>query len=325
MSDAPSGLRRKQRDPWPPLRPGIGAWWRDHLRIARETMHFVSARLGTSLVVWLLVGIALALPSGLLLLQVNLAKLTAGWEGRPGLTLYFELSASAEQVAAGAKVLEADEAVEHVVITSREQALEEFRAYTNLTDALDLLSDNPLPASLNAALRTGLDETALAGLVALAESRPGIKEVVLEKTWLERVNDISRVVSRLGIILGVLFGIGAVLVTATSVRLAIEARLDELRVQKLVGASDRQIRRPFLYFGAFYGIGGGLVAAMLLSLCLVVIEAPLTALLGSYGQQLDTAGFNPVFLVALLLVGAFLGVMGSLVAAAQRLRDLEIL
>jgi cell division transport system permease protein len=299
------------------LRPGIGAWWRDHLRIARETMHFVSARLGTSLVVWLLVGIALALPSGLLLLQVNLAKLTAGWEGRPGLTLYFELSASAEQVAAAAKVLEADEAVEHVVTTSREQALEEFRAYTNLTDALDLLSDNPLPASLNAALRTGLDETALAGLVALAESRPGIKEVVLEKTWLERVNDISRVVSRLGIILGVLFGIGAVLVTATSVRLAIEARLDELRVQKLVGASDRQ--------GAFYGIGGGLVAAMLLSLCLVAIEAPLTALLGSYGQQLDTAGFNPVFLVALLLVGAFLGVMGSLVAAAQRLRDLEIL
>lgn len=325
MSDTPPASRRKQRDPWPPLRPGIGAWWRDHMRIARETMYFVSARLGTSLVVWLLVGIALALPSGLLLLQVNLAQLTAGWEGRPGLTVYFELSASAEQVTAAAKVLDADEAVDKVVITSRKQALEEFRTYTNLTDALDLLGENPLPASLNAALHTGLDEAALAGLVTLAESRPGIKEVVLEKTWLERVNEISRVVSRLGIILGVLFGIGAVLVTATSVRLAIEARLEELRVQKLVGASDRQIRRPFLYFGAFYGIGGGLIAAMLLSLCLLVIEAPLTALLGSYGQQLDTAGFNPAFLIALLLIGALLGVMGSLVAAAQRLRDLEIL
>jgi cell division transport system permease protein len=116
-----------------------------------------------------------------------------------------------------------------------------------------------------------------------------------------------------------------VLVTATSVRLAIEARLDELRVQKLVGATDRQIRRPFLYFGAFYGVGGGLIAAMLLSLCLVAIESPLTALLGSYGQQLETAGFNPAFLLALLIVGGALGVVGSLVAAAQRLRDLEIL
>ena len=305
--------------------PGWGAWWRDHVRIARETMHFVSARLGTSLVVWLLVGIALALPSGLLLIQVNLVHLTSGWEGRPGLTVYFQLDATNAQVEAAAAVLEADQGVDGVVVTTREQALEEFRAFTNLTDALDMLGDNPLPASLNAALATGLSEAALAGLVAIAESRPGVQEVVVEKTWLERVNDISRVVTRLGVILAALFGVGAVLVTATSVRLAIEARLEELRVQKLVGASDRQIRRPFLYFGAIYGIGGGMVAAMLLSLCLVAIESPLTALLGSYGQQLDTAGFNPLFLLVLLIVGGALGVMGALIAAAQRLRDLEIL
>ncbi len=325
MTEGNRLLRRKQRDPWPPLRPGIGAWFRDHVRIAAETMHFVSARLGTSLVVWLLVGIALALPAGLLLVQVNLSALTSGWEGRPGLTVYFELETDSAQIDAAAKVLESNDAIVGVEVTSRDAALEEFRNYTNLTDALDVLGENPLPASLNAALRTGLDETALAQLLALAEGRPGVDEVVLEKTWLERVNDISSVVSRLGVILGVLFAVGAVLVTATSVRLAIEARLEELRVQKLVGASDRQIRRPFLYFGAFYGVGGGLIAAMLLSLCLVAIEAPLTTLLGSYDAQLDTAGFNPFFLFTLLLIGGILGVMGALVAAAQRLNDLEIL
>ena len=136
---------------------------------------------------------------------------------------------------------------------------------------------------------------------------------------------VSSWVSRLGVILGVLFGIGAVLVTATSVRLAIEARLEELRVLKLVGATDRQIRRPFLYFGAFYGLGGGLVAAMLISLCLVAIEAPLSNLLGSYGRDLETAGFDPIFLSGLLLMGGFLGVAGALLAARQRLTDLEIL
>ena len=53
--------RPRSRDPWPPMKPGLGAWWRDHVRIARETLRFVSVRLGTSLLVWLLVGIALAL------------------------------------------------------------------------------------------------------------------------------------------------------------------------------------------------------------------------------------------------------------------------
>jgi cell division transport system permease protein len=325
VAEGPKTPRRKQRDPWPPLRPGIGAWFRDHIRIAAETMHFVSARLGTSLVVWLLVGIALALPAGLLLIQVNLSALTSGWEGRPGLTVYFKLTTEPEQITAAARVLEANEAIVGVKVTSREEALEEFRSFTSLADALAVLDENPLPASLSAALRTGLDDAALSELLELAEGRPGVEEVVVEKTWLERVNDISSVVSRLGVILGVLFGVGAVLVTATSVRLAIEARLEELRVQKLVGASDRQIRRPFLYFGAFYGIGGGLIAAMLLSLCLVAIEAPLTTLLGSYDQQLETAGFNPVFLVTLLLIGGILGVIGALMAAAARLRDLEIL
>jgi cell division transport system permease protein len=154
---------------------------------------------------------------------------------------------------------------------------------------------------------------------------PGVAEVVLEKTWLERVSDISAVVSRLGIILGVLFGIGAVLVTSTSVRLAIEARLEELKVLKLIGATERQMRRPFLYFGAFYGLGGGLIAAMLISLCLVIVEAPLSNLIGSYSQELNLVAFDPLFLASLLIIGGALGVLGALMAASSRLRDLEIL
>jgi cell division transport system permease protein len=153
----------------------------------------------------------------------------------------------------------------------------------------------------------------------------GVAEVVVEKTWLERVSDISAVVSRLGVILGVLFGVGAVLVTSTSVRLAIEARLEELKVLKLIGATERQMRRPFLYFGAFYGLGGGLIAAMLISLCLVIVEAPLSNLIGSYSQELDLVGFDPLFLGSLLAIGGVLGVLGALMAATSRLKDLEIL
>ncbi len=125
--------------------------------------------------------------------------------------------------------------------------------------------------------------------------------------------------------LAVLFGLGAVLITATSVRLAIEARLEEIRVLKLVGATDAQMRRPFLYFGLVYGLGGALVAAMLISLCLLVIEAPLSDLLGSYGQELELAGFNLAFLGVLFAVAAVLGVSGALLAARERLSNLEIL
>lgn len=319
------GGRLKKGYPWPHRRVGPVAWWQDHLRTGRETLHFISARLGTSLLVWLLVGIALALPAGLILLQLNLAGMTAEWDGRPGLSVYFELNTDAGKVGAVARRLADRPEIEAVRVTTPEEALAEFQSHADVKDALDLLTDNPLPASLRATLVPGSSLADLELVAGLVDGAPGVAEVVVEKTWLERVIDISRVVSRLGIILGVLFGIGAVLVTATSVRLAIEARLEELKVLKLVGATDRQIRRPFLYFGALYGLGGGLVAAMLISLCLVAIETPVSNLLGSYGRDLETAGFDPTFLSGLLLVGAALGVSGALLAARQRLKDLEIL
>jgi cell division transport system permease protein len=312
-------------DPWPRHRPGLLARWRDHRRIARDTARFVSERLGTSLLVWLLVGIALALPAGLFLLQLNLAAMTGAWEGRPGLSIYFAPGTPIASLDEMALVLGEQPAVERVTVVTQEEALAEFQRHADLADALELLDENPLPASLRATVVATATAGDLTALSALAEGRAGVIEVVEEKTWLERVRDITRVVTRLGVMLGVLFGLGAVLITATSVRLAIEARLDEMRVLKLVGATEVQIRRPFLYFGAVYGLGGGVVAAMLISICLVVIERPLADLLGSYGQPLQLAGFDVLFLLALLGIGALFGVAGALLAARQRLKDLEIL
>jgi len=320
-----SASQKTPRDPWPRVRPGLLALARDHLRVARETWQFVSTRIGTSLLVWLLVGIALALPGGLFLLQANLAAMTGGWEGRPGLSVYFELGAPAETIQSLGALLGTREEIDAVTIVTQDEALAEFQRYASLADALDLLDENPLPASLRATLRLGSTPAALQALADSLAKETGVGEVVVEKTWLERVSDITRVVSRLGLMLGLLFGLGALLVTATSVRLAIEARLEELRVLKLVGATDGQMRRPFLYFGACYGLGGGLFAAMLISLGLVMVETPLTDLAGSYGQDLEVAAFDGGFLLALLGIGTVLGVLGALLAARQRLAGLEIL
>jgi len=316
---------RVGKDPWPRQRPGLMALWRDHARIIRETGYFIAERLGTSLLVWVLVGIALALPAGLFLLQQNLAAMTGSWEGRPGLSVYFERDAPEAAVTSLAETLEAEPGVARVTVITEREALAEFRSYTDLTDALALLEENPLPASLRAVLAPGAGSAELDGLAALAGDAEAVAEVVVEKTWLERVTDITRVVTRMGAMLAVLFGLGAVLITATSVRLAIEARLEELRVLKLVGATDAQIRRPFLYFGLVYGLGGALVAAMLISLCLLIIEAPLSELLGSYGQALELAGFDLAFLGVLFAAAGVLGVGGALLAARDRLSNLEIL
>jgi len=318
-------VARGDEDPFPVAQQrGPVSWARDHLRVLREALHDVSERFSSSLLVWLLVGIALALPAGLYLLEKNLEDMSAAWDGRPGLSVYLNLdvqSGVAEQLATR---LRSEAGVATVVTTLPEQALEEFQTHTGLGDALDMLTGNPLPASIRVTLEGGASPADLDRVAASVSDEPDIHEVVVEKTWLARVRDISAVVSRLSLVLAILFGVGAVLVTASSVRLAIEARLEELRVQKLVGATNAQIRRPFLYFGAIYGAGGALVALMLISTTLLVIEAPLVSLFSSYGSELQLIGFDPLFLLAVLLVGTVLGVCGAVLSAGQRLFELEI-
>ncbi|MEM7098907.1 MAG: ABC transporter permease [Pseudomonadota bacterium] len=304
------------------------AWIRDHRRVSSESLRFVSTRIGTSLLVWLVVGIALALPAGLWLVQVNLAAMSAGWEGRPGLSVYFSPGTEQELLDDAKLTLGTLPGINTLELTTAEEALVEFRADAglggSLDDALTALSENPLPASIRARFDRGLDAPSLDRLIASAQGLDGVVEVVVEKTWLERLNELSNVVSRLGFMLGILFGLGAVLVTASSVRLAIESRLEELQVLKMVGASAGQIRRPFLYFGAMYGFGGGVVAAMLIALTLLVLEGPLQGLLGTYERALNLTGFDPIFLVVLLSVASVLGVLGAMLAARQRLSALEI-
>ncbi len=271
-----------------------------------------------------MVGIALALPAGLWILQVNMDEMSAGWQGRPGLSVYFDTQATTVEIDAAVKYLTDHAAVDQIDLTSAEDALAEFKVYSGLGDALNLLGENPLPSSLTARFVQNIESSILDSLKREVQNLPGVGEVVVEKTWLERLNDISSIVSRLGIVLAVLFGVGAILVTASSVRLAIESRLDELRVLKMVGATQGQVRRPFLYFGAIYGFGGGVIAAMLIAIMLMVIEPPLHSLLGSYQQELNLAGFHPLFLLTILAVGSTLGVVGALLAVRQRLRDLEL-
>ncbi len=314
-----------KKGPWSsPVSAGIAGFFRAHSRVAKESFAFVSARLGTSLLVWLLIGIALGLPAGLYLLERNLGAMSEDWQGKPGISLYFEPGTSAEMISNVREQLGRDARIGDVALVSSELALEEFKAYSGLSDALAVIEHNPLPDSMRAVLADNVEPFQIKLISGSLAQFPGVKEVVVELTWLERITAIMQLVSRLGIILAVLFGVAAILITATSVRLAIESRLEELKVLKLVGATNAYIRRPFLYFGLIYGMGGGVIGAMLVSLSIQVIEGPLARFIGSYGGVLGIVGLDSAFVVGMLGVGGLLGIAGALLSSRQRLADLQV-
>ncbi|WP_444679389.1 cell division protein FtsX [Halomonas sp. E19] len=82
----------------------------------------------------------------------------------------------------------------------------------------------------------------------------------LDLAWIERLRHLAELGRRLALALAVLFGLGVLLVVGNTIRLAVESRRQEIEVVMLIGATHAFVRRPFLYSGAWYGLGGGLLA-----------------------------------------------------------------
>jgi len=311
-------------EPWPKSKRPIAAFFRDHAGVIRDSFRYTSHRFGTSLLVWLLIGTAMSAPASLYLIQRNIEVISRQWDSLNSFSVYFKVGASAGDVEALAQQMRNQIEIKAVTTVTPEEALDEFSSHTEIVDAMTLLHSNPLPASARATVADDVSVARLSELASQFEAVDAVEEIVVERSWLGRLKAIDELIVRLGWVLGILFGTGAILITAASVRLALEMRVEEIKVLKLVGATNAYIKRPFLYFGVIYGFGGSLVASMVLSAALILLEAPFGALWSSYGEVVNFQGDEPGFYIGLALVGVIMGVAGGLVASNQRLREISI-
>jgi cell division transport system permease protein len=302
----------------------IGSWAGHHRRAATETLdRLIRAPLGTLMTV-AAIAIALALPATLLVITDNLERLAGDWRRGAALSLF--LSPGLDEVAGErlATALRTRIDIARVDLISRTAGLAEFRAYSGLGAALDQLSENPLPVVLAvypaADLGPGDDVDALvSGLAAL----PGVDFAQADAQWVKRLQGILSLLRDGTLLLAGLLALGVLLVVGNTIRLEIENRRDEIHVMDLVGATGAFIRRPFLYAGAWYGLLGGMLAWGVVSTAIALLENPVGRLAALYDAELRLAGPDPHQSLALLVLGALLGIIGSRIAVGRHLRRLR--
>ena len=268
---------------------GLRRYFRAHRDAAVETYKFLALHTFGSVIVWIIIGASLALPAGLYLASYNLARVQAEWSSRPALSVFFTPGLDETAVRALRERIDAMPSVVSQVFVSPDAALRDLSSRLAIKDDLAALGTNPLPASVLLTTAPGADLTAVESAL---RRLPGVDQIVVERTWLRRVGAVSELVTRLSWLTAALLALTAAIVAGSAVRLAIDERLEEVLVLRLVGATDTQIRRPFLYLGVWYGLGGGLLGALVLSLAIGAMTDPLRALSASYGVNIEVAGFD---------------------------------
>ncbi len=270
------------------------------------------------------IAVALALPLLLNLFLENAQSASGNWNQAYDLSVYMDKKAGSGRVQSLAKQLMKRTDVAAVRVVSAEQALAEFRRDSGFGKALDVLSDNPLPdtlivtPSLAASSPEGT-QTLKAALAAMAD----VETVQLDTEWVQRLHAMIELLRRVVLITAGLLGVGVVLIVGNTIRLDILNRRAEIEVMKLVGASDGFARRPFLYGGVWYGLGGGLGALILVAAATAVLSRPVEQLAHLYGSAFRIQGLDAATAAGVLGVAVSLSWVGSWLAASRHIRAIE--
>ncbi|MBM0103810.1 cell division protein FtsX [Steroidobacter sp. S1-65] len=302
----------------------MGAWLTRHAQTSIGSLGRLSQHKLATLLTILVIGIALALPACLHLLIDNAQNATGNWNRAVDLTVFLKRPTSVEDATRTADRIRKRRDVSNVELITADAALKDFRRDSGFGPAIDALNDNPLPHTLVVTPAAEFTTAAsLEGLAADLRGMPSVDVVQLDTAWVNRLNAILDTVRSALVVAAALLALGVMVIVGNTIRLDIQNRRTEIEVTKLVGGSDAFVRRPFLYNGLWYGLGGGLIAWIITLAVIGVLREPIGRVAGLYGSAFELGGLDPRATLILLGSGIVLGWLGSYLAASRHLRAIE--
>lgn len=287
------------------------SWFRQHRYALGVTLRRLATQPFSSVTNILVIALALAIPLLGAAALLSVQPVTGNFSIGPQVTVFLGTNAPAGAAQAIAKRIRDENStdVASVKVVTRDEALARLRANPAWSDALEVLPDNPLPDAVMVEL-AGADFAKRANALASTwRSWQNVDQVQLDSEWVQRLQALMRF-ARMGLLL---LAVGVALVVLATVfntvRMQALAQREEITVARLLGATERFVRRPFLYLGAITGAVASVIAIAAAALALRFLNTAVYDLARSYGidfsLQLPSPLWLVIFALGVVVLGAF--------------------
>jgi len=218
--------------------------------------------------------------------------------------------------------------VKSTKFVSEKEALEDFKTtykdYPDILDSINILNENPLSVTIVVQAENIRDYDGIVDQIKRSQYAGSVvKEINYEKSSTKRIIDrLTRIldwVQNLQFVVMILLAFLAIAIPYNTIRLTMYSYRNEIEIMRLVGASNMQIKGPFLVEGVLFGVFGTIISATLLFT--MVLSLPegvgdfFSTNISSYVQQ------NALMIVsAQLAVGILLGAGSSALAINRYLK-----
>lgn len=295
-------------------------WLQQRLAAQDGLQRLIDAPIATILTLSVL-GIALAFPIGLFALVDNARQLSQGWNSSAQISVFLRDNLPSTQVDQITAHIRQRPEVSSAHYISSQQAWDEFRAASGLGKALDVVEDNPLPALILVQPDlSGGDSARIKQLLSFLQGEPGVDSAQLDTAWVQRLYALLDLARKAVLWLSGLAGLAVLLIVGNTIRLMSQSYREQIEVYKLLGATNGYVRRPFLYVGVAYGLGGGLVAWVIVAASFAGFGHSVSQVAALYNSPFLVTGPGPVAILAMLSGGLALGWGGSWLAVARYIR-----
>jgi cell division transport system permease protein len=266
-----------------------------------------------------LITISLGALGGFWLLSSNLGRAVDQWQGKVRITVYLKRDPGPGDAAGLVARARAIPGVASARYVGKAEALEELRRVLGKdAGVVDHLPANPLPAALEitpaAAATTPEAARVLAGRLA---ELPEADEVAGSADWVEWLARVQRLATAVGLGIGAVLVLAAVLTVTTATTLVLHARRQETEIMRLVGAPELMVRLPLLLQGMAQGLLGALVALAALFAVHALVVPRIEPLVRLTLGLAEIRFLPPVEAVTLVVAGTLLGALGGYLARGR--------
>ena len=301
-------------------------WLNQHaqaIKLVLTRMHYNKL---STFMISLVIAVAMCVPGVFYMGVDHLSKLSNHMQDETEISLFLKLDASPNVASEIDAALAKNTAIKQYHLVTKDQAWKELKAKAEsnkIDNEVSQLTKNPLPDAFFIQAKSA-DPAALETLKNELQGIPGVDQAVLNAEWAKRLSSILALGTKIILFIAALLGLALLVIIGNTVRMQILTQKEEIIVSKLIGATTSFIRTPFLYAGMIYGLFGGLLAIVILTLIVQLYNQSVTQLSNLYSSDFSLPWFNIPLYIAIIISSILIGWLGSYLSVTRSIAAIKI-
>ncbi len=301
-------------------------WLNQHVQAIKLVLARMHNNKLSTFMISLVIAVAMSVP-GLFYMGVDhLSKLSNHMQDETEISLFLKLDANPNVASEIDAALAKNTAIKQYHLVTKDQAWKDLKAKAEsnkIDNEVSQLTRNPLPDAFFIQAKSA-DPATLEALKNELQGIPGVDQAVLNSEWAKRLSTILALGTKIILFIAALLAVALLIIIGNTVRMQILTQKDEIIVSKLIGATTGFIRTPFLYAGMVYGLLGGLLAMVILTLIVQLYNQSVTQLSHLYSSDFSLPWLNIPLYIAIVVASIFIGWLGSYLSVTRSIAAIKI-